>query len=92
MATARFIAGPVARKMATAIGSSTPEAATGTSSLCAARSIAGRQASEDWVLNATAWLGAIARVKRSGEIRAPTQASGQAASQITMPTAETIST
>ena len=32
MATARFIAGPVARKIATAIGSSTPEAATGTSS------------------------------------------------------------
>ena len=78
--------------MATAIGSSTPEAATGTSRWLAARSIAGRVASEDWVLNATAWLGAMARVKRSGETLAPAQASGQAASQITVPTAVTIRT
>ena len=41
---------------------------------------------------ATAWLEATARVKRTGPIRAPNMASGQAASQTTMPTAETIST
>ena len=55
----------MARKIATAIGSTTPAAAAGTSSFAAARSIAGRQASEDWVLIASAWVGAIARVKRT---------------------------
>jgi hypothetical protein len=92
MATARFMAGPVARKMATAIGSVTPDASTGTPNLALARSIAGRQASEDWVEKAIAWLAATALVKRKGEILAPNQASGQAASHITAPTAVTMTT
>jgi hypothetical protein len=55
--------------------------------LAVARSIAGRQARLLWVLIATAWVGATARVNLSGEMRAPIIASGQAASQMMMPSA-----
>ena len=41
---------------------------------------------------ASAWVGAMARVKRPSGIFAPNRASGQAASQTTIPTAETITT
>ena len=89
---ARFIAGPVKRKMATASGSTMPDALTGMSSVSAPRSIAGSEASEDWVLSATAWLGPVARMKRPKPTRPPIAPIGKASSQMTTPTAEMIST
>jgi hypothetical protein len=52
----------VARNTATASGRITPEAATGMPSFSVPRSIAGREASEDWVLIATACAGPTAFV------------------------------
>ena len=76
MATARFIAGPVARNRATASGSTTPEVATGMSSFSDALSIAGSDASELCVLIATAITGALAAMKRPSRTRPPIAASG----------------
>jgi hypothetical protein len=52
--------------------------------------MAGSEASEDWVLIATACGGPTARVKARKPTRPPAIASGQAANQTTQPTAETI--
>ena len=76
MATARFIAGPVARKIATASGSVTPAVATGTPSVRDPSTIAGSEASELCVLIATACAGSAARAKSISRSRAPSNASG----------------
>ena len=66
-----FIPGPVARNKATASGRLTPEAATGTPRRSEDLSMAGRLASDDWVLKPTAWAGATSRAKRRSGSRAP---------------------
>ena len=76
MATAKFIAGPVARSSATASGKVTPAVATGVPSERAPASIAGSEASEDCVETATAWLGSTAFEKRGSDTRPPIIAIG----------------
>src|SRR3546814_2709035 len=66
MTTARFIAVLVKRNSATASGSTTSAFLGSTPRSFDASSIAGRQASELWVLSATARVGIIARTKRAG--------------------------
>ena len=70
MATAMFIAGPVARNKATAIGKVTSATRWLTPTMRADASIGGRQASEDSVETAIACGATIARAK-AGSGRRP---------------------
>ena len=77
-ATAKFIAGPVARRIATASGRVTPAVRTGTPIAPALVSIACRVAIDDWVEIDTAWLGSEARRNLPSFMRPPNTAIGSA--------------
>ena len=76
MATARFIAGLVTRKIATATGSETRATDRWTPRSAAAWSIGGSEASEDWVLSATACAGATAFANAARRTRPAKTATG----------------
>ena len=70
------MAGLVTRKMATATGSDTRATERSTPRSADALSIGGSEASEDWVLSATACAGATAFANARSRTRPPKTATG----------------